>query len=117
MQQAAEATAAPGVRCKVHAKITGIIDTLNGVRGSAAAGAEEADSDDGHLPADACHAGEIVPHTTNRACTVCAVAFFIHGVVVIGEEVPAVDVIDKSVAIVIDAISRDFVWVRPHIRR
>src|SRR5262245_65547448 len=48
----------------------------------------------------------------DRARYVCAVAVLILRVVIVGEKVPAVHVVDKAVAVVVDAVAGDLAGIR-----
>jgi len=46
-----------------------------------------------------------------------AMIMIIIGVAVIVGEIPAVDVIPEAVAVVVDAVARNFAWIAPHVGR
>ncbi len=84
-------------------------------RGAASVGVEKSERHDAALPRDSGNAQAVVADGGNGSGDVGAVRVGVGGVVVFAEEVPAVDVIDVSVAIVIDAVEF-FQGVDPDVR-
>src|SRR5262249_42153650 len=85
------------------------------VRGEAPAGPEELQDHDLALPVHAGDADAVVAHGADGAAGVSAVAAGILWRVVHFIEVPAVDVVDVAVSVVVDAVARDLAGVHPDV--
>ena len=57
----------------------------------------------------------VVGHRTDRAGDVGAVAITVERQVVVVDEVPAVDVVDESIAVIVDAVAGDLTGVGPDV--
>ena len=53
--------------------------------------------------------------SANGTRTVSAVAVSIHGISIFGESVPTMYIIYVTVLIIVDAVGRNFSWIRPNI--
>ena len=71
---------------------------------AAAVVAEHAQGHDGRVPSDARHPGAVVAPRSDRARDVRAVPVAVLGLRIAVDEVPAVDVVDPPVAVVIEAV-------------
>ena len=87
-----------------------------GARRAAAARVEELQPHDRNLPVDTRDAGAIVADGADRAGHVGAVRVVIEHIGGVGGEVPAIDVVDEAVCIVVDAVARRLAWVAPDVR-
>ena len=87
-----------------------------GARRTAAARVEKLQPHDRHLPVDPCDAGAIVADRADRAGHMGAVRVVVEHVGGVGGEVPAEDVVDKTVAIVVDAVACRLAGIAPDVR-
>ena len=110
------AAAAPRVVQDGRAHLHGVVDGLDGVGQVAeAVVVEELAGHHLHVPAHPRDARAVVAHRADGARHVGAVARAVHRVVVLVHEVPAVDVVDEAVAVVVDAVAGDLAGVPPHV--
>ena len=117
-QGLAEAAAAPRVAHDVDAHHRRVLDARHGVvRRARAAGREELQAHDLDVPVHARHADAVVADAADGAGAVRAVVVVVHGVVVVVREVPAVDVVDEAVGVIVDAVAGDLARVRPGVGR
>ena len=111
-----EAAASPTVIRQVethgHCIVNGVERSTGWTR---AACAEELQCGKLHIPGHARDADAIVAYGADGAGDVRPVTVVIHRVGVVVDEVPAVDVINIAVAVVINRVSRDLARVRPHV--
>ena len=107
-------TAAPGIVAGHEAdavaqlQIREVVDCPDGIGGGAAVGSQEFGRDQRHRPADAGHPEGIAAAGTDGAGHVgpMLIGASIKDTVVVGDEIPAVDVVDVTVAVVVDSIHR-----------
>src|SRR5262249_24139846 len=116
-QRLREAAAAPTVVGDRRPVGDRVVDRRDGAGGAAgAAGVEELQ---GHQfdagPGNAGDADAVVAHPRDGAGDVRAVAVVVERFVVVRDEVPAVDVVDEAVAVVVDAVAGDLARVGPDV--
>src|SRR4051812_279773 len=70
---------------------------------------------EGHPPVEARDPLCVIPFSTNDPADVGPVPEIVLGIVVVLEKIPAVDVIDEPVAVVIDPVSRYFAGIGPEL--
>ena len=93
-----------------------IVDRSHRVAGGAAAAtAEELQAHDRDLPVHANDARAIVANAADGARDMGAVTVVVHRVAVVVDEIVAVDVVDKAVAVVVHAVARNLTRVLPGI--
>ena len=123
-QRLAEATTTPGVvgGYQVDAmpqfQVRQVVQRTHRIGGGATRGPQELGGDDGDVPVDAHHALAVVALATDGAGHMGAVRIvqtvIDRGVVV--HEVPAVDVVDEAVAVIVDACPTVLLWqVHPDV--
>ncbi len=113
-----ESASTPAVAGEVDAHHGGVFDGRQGVGCAAgSAGVQEFQRHDRHVPTHAGHADAVVAHAADGPGTVRPVAIVIHGIVVIVDEIPAVDIVDEAVAVVIDPVVGNFTGVGVDVGR
>src|SRR5262245_41523900 len=91
----------------------GVVDRGNGAgHRPGVIRSEPADRQDLHARRDADHADSVIADGGDGARHVRAVPVLILRVVVVGEEIPAVDVVDEAVVVVVDAVAGDLAGIR-----
>ena len=123
VQRLAVGAAAPAVVAQARAVLPGVFQGQDGVgREAHAEVAQEADRHDLDFPVHAGHALVVVADGADDARHVRAVAVVVHRVVgrqaqhgVVGAEVPAADVVDVAVAVVVEIVVRYFAGIDPHV--
>src|SRR5262249_29703084 len=106
--------AAPAVVGDLRPVIHRVVERQHGVaERPAAVGVQELHRHYLHVPVDAGHADAVVPLGADDPGDVRAVAVVVVGIVVVGNEVPAVDVVDEPVVVVVDSVAGDFAGLRP----
>ncbi len=99
-------------------QVRDVVDGPDRVRRRSTVAGDELGDDHRHLPVHAGHADSVTAGATDRARHVRSVRVA-RGVVdrsVVGREVPAVGIVDESVAVVVDSVDR-IVWIHPDIGR
>ena len=97
-------------------QVGGVVDRGDGPGGRARPGVgEKLQRKQRNLPVDAHHTTAIVAHRTDRASHVGPVTVAVLRIIVIGDKVPAADIVDKAVAVVVDAVACDLAGVPPDI--
>jgi len=112
---------ATAVGCAAQAKIDDLGAVVNGVEdgfdfvgvGAKAGRGKDAEGHKPHFGGDAGDAFAVVYAGTDDAGNVAAVAIPVVDVAVIGSEVPAVDVIDEAVVVVVDVVAGCFARIGP----
>ncbi len=96
-----------------------VVEGLDGAGGIAAVGPQELRGDHRDVPTHTGHAGAVAADAADRAGHVGAmiVADAVVDGVVVRVEIPAADVVDVSVAVVVDAVSCGIERIQPHVGR
>ena len=96
-----------------------VVDGIDCIGDVAATRPEELCGDHRHIPVDTCNTETVSADGTDRPCNVGAVgivpATVVDAVVVVGE-VPAVNVVDVAVAVIVSTVCR-IKGIRPNVRR
>ena len=117
-----ESAAAPAVvrHSHVHAvhlaHHRGIVDGTNGIgRRSGAAGGEELEAHEGHVPADPHHARAVVAGCSDGAGHVRSVVVVVHRIAVVVHEVVSVHIVHEAVGVIVHAVTGDLARVGPDV--
>ena len=70
-----------------------------------------------HLPGHSHHPDAVVAQRADSAADVRAVAVIVHGIAAVGDGVDAVNIIHKTVAIIINPVAGNFARIHPHVVR
>ena len=82
-----------------------VIDGADGSRaGARTAVGQEFQGDHLHGPVHAGHAQRVVANGADGAYNVRAVAIAIHGIIVVVDEIPANQIVDAAVSVIVDAV-------------
>ncbi len=116
LQRLGEHTAAPAVAENGRSGGDRVVDTADGIGDRAEARrTQELQREELDIPGHAGHAQRVVADRADRARDVGPVAVVVHRVVVVVAEVPAADVVDEAVAVVVDAVAGDLAGVDPDV--
>ena len=95
-----------------------VVKAADGIRGIAvAAGIKKFTANDTHIPVNTHHAHGVIALRANGARNMCAVAVVVHRIAGATDSGKTMHVINNAVAVIIDAITRNFSGVCPDIVR
>ena len=110
------AAASPAVAHHLGAHQRGVLDGVDRVLERAApARVQELDRHELHVPRHPGDPESVVAHRSHGPGGMGPVAVVVHRVAVVVREVPAVHVVDETVAVVVDTVARDLAGIGPHI--
>ncbi len=110
-------SASPGVGSEVDPDLRCVGHGFDSVgRRATSRSGKKFDSDHGYVPSHPDHAFSIVSNSTDRTCAVGAVGVVVIRVVVVVYEIPSVDVVYKTIPVVVFSVSCDFARIGPHVR-
>ena len=115
-QKAIKETATPRVVRKLDAICGAVVNRLDRIcRGTASSIRQKLQRDNLCIPCNAGHTDTVVSLGSNRSRDVGSVTIAILWVVRVGNKVPTTDIIDVTIAVVVDAISSNLAWVHPNV--
>mmetsp|Transcript_126598 Transcript_126598/g.300727 ORF Transcript_126598/g.300727 Transcript_126598/m.300727 type:complete len:226 (-) Transcript_126598:887-1564(-) len=109
--------ASPRVARELRAHGHSIVQAFDGIGGTSATRSRQKlhGHEPNSLPSHSSHSNGVVAVACNGSCAVCSMHLIIHRISIIVGEIGPVNVVHDPIAIIIDAIVRDFVWIDPHL--